>query len=95
MSTYENVFSKFEQGFLGSCALGILVQSCAGGIAAMAILENGNGLIQMIQLFLVVIVCLAFNGAVISVQKHKTIFNLLIVGLLSCAAIAAINFAHV
>lgn len=92
MSTYENVYRQFEKGFLGSCALGILVQSCAGGIAAMAVLRHGTGLLQMIQLFLVVMVCIAFNGSIISVQKPRTVFNLLIVGMICCGIITVVNF---
>ena len=92
MSAYENVYQQFEKGFLGSCALGILVQSCLGGIAAMAILSHGTGILQMIELFVVVMACLAFNGSVISVRPARTTFNLLLLGLVVCGVIAVANF---
>jgi len=94
MTTYQNFYNQFEKGFLASCALGILVQSGLGGIAAMAILENGNGPLQMFQLFIVVVACITFNGSIISVQKPKTVFNIFIVSAILCTAIAAINFAR-
>lgn len=92
MSTYQNIYNQFSKGFFGSCALSILLQSCIGGITAMAILQNGTSLIQMIQLFLVVITCIAFNGSIISVQKPKTVFNLLIFSMALCGSIATVNF---
>ncbi|MDI1255873.1 MAG: hypothetical protein PSV16_07210 [Flavobacterium sp.] len=92
MNTYENVYNQFEKGFLGSCSLGILVQSCMGGVTAMAILSNGTGVLQMVQLFLVVSVCLAFNGSVISVQPHKMVFNLLVLGLTVCGVLSVLNY---
>lgn len=92
MTVYENVYHRFEKGFLGSCALGILVQSAIGGITAMAILENGNGWFQMVQLFLIVIACIAFNGSIISVQKPKVVFNLLIGSALLCVTLATLNW---
>lgn len=91
MSTYQNIYGQFIKGYYGSCALGILVQSCIGGITAMAILQNGTSLLQMIQLFLVVIACIAFNGSIISVQKPKTVFNLLLFGVVLCSIISVVN----
>jgi len=91
MNAYQNVFHQFEKGFFASCALGILVQSCVGGITAMTILMHGTGMWEMIQLFFVVIVCLAFNGSIISVQKPKTVFNLFVISFIVCSIIAVYN----
>ena len=94
MNTYENVYHQFEKGFLGSCALGILVQSCVGGIAAMLILELGNGFLQMIQLFLVVAACITFNGSILSMQKPRTVFNIFGVSMVLCIGLALASFAR-
>jgi len=92
MSTYQKYYDRFENGLFGNCTLGILASSCLGGIAAMAVLMHGNGIGQMIELFLVVCVSMMFNGAVISQQKPKTIFNLLIVSVVVNTLLFAFNF---
>jgi len=92
MSTYQKYYGRFEHGLFGNCTLGILASSCLGGIAAMAVLMHGNSIGQMIQLFLVVCVSMMFNGAVISQQKPKTIFNLLIVSVVVNTLLFAFNF---
>lgn len=93
MNNYNNFYSHFAKGNFGSYAISILAQSAIGGIAAMAILQHGNGLLQMTQLLLVVIACITFNGAIISVQKPKVIFNILLVSAILCILITAVNFA--
>lgn len=93
MSTYySRVYHNFEESFIGATTVAVLAQSCLGGIAAMAILTNGNNLVQMFQLFLVVCACLCFNGAVLSQQKPKVTFNILIIGVIVNVIIATINF---
>lgn len=92
MSTYAKVFGQFEESFLGITTIGVLAQSCLGGIAAMAVLMNGTSLGQMIQLFLVVACSMTFNGAVLSNQKPKTIFNILIFAVTINTILAIINF---
>lgn len=93
MSTYEKYYGRFEHGFFASSSIGVLVQSCVGGIAAMAVLENGNNIIQMIQLFLVVAFSVSYNGAILSQQKPKVVFNMLILSLTVNALLALVNFA--
>lgn len=92
MGLYHQYFSVFEKGFIGYCTLGILVQSCLGSVAAMAILQNGTNFINMFQLFLVVVSCMAFNGAVLAQQKPKVVFNILIWSLLLSIVVSALNF---
>lgn len=92
MSTYAKIYNRFEHGFFGSITLGILASSCLGGIAAMAVLQNGTSLGQMFQLFLVVGSAMTFNGSVLSQQKPKTIFNLLIVSIVVNTILTTINF---
>lgn len=92
MKAYDLFYRQFNKGYFGSCAMGIMVQSCLGGIAAMMILRHGNGLPQMLQLLAVVASCVAFNGSILSVQKPKLVFNLLIAAAVTCAVLALINF---
>lgn len=92
MSTYNSIFEKFERGFIGFCTLGVLVQSCLGSIAAMSVLQNGTNFINMVQLFLVVVSCMAFNGAVLAQQKPKVVFNILIWSVFLSIIISVINF---
>ena len=94
MSTYENFYRQFEHGFFAATTLGVLAQSCIGGIAAMAVLENGNGLTQMIQLFLVVALSVSYNGSILSQQKPKVVFNLLLWSVGINLLIAVVNFAR-
>ena len=92
MSVYHKYFEVFERGFIGYCTLGILAQSCLGSIAAMSILQNGTSFANMFQLFLVVVSCMAFNGAVLAQQKPKVVFNILIWSMLLSIVLSAVNF---
>lgn len=92
MSLYNKYFGVFERGFIGYCTLGILAQSCLGSIAAMSILQNGTSAGNMVQLFLIVVSCMAFNGAVLAQQKPKVVFNILIWSVLLSIVISAVNF---
>jgi len=92
MNTYNKYFDVFERGFIGYSTLGVLAQSCMGSIAAMSILQNGTSVPNMFQLFLVVVSCMAFNGAVLAQQKPKVVFNILIWSLLLSSVIAVANF---
>lgn len=91
MSAYQRVYGSFEQGFIGSCTICILVQSCIGSVAAMTILMGGTGLMQMVQLFFVVSACMLFNGAVLSQQKPRVVFNLLLWSVGICSLLATYN----
>lgn len=91
MSVYSKYLDNFENGFLGYCTLGVLGQSCLGSIAAMCVLQNGTSLANMFQLFLVVISCMAFNGAVLAQLKPKVVFNVLIWSVLLSIVISVMN----
>lgn len=94
MNTFHKYQLQFENAFFANCTLGILAQSCLGSIAAMAILQNGTSFIQMFQLFIVVASCMTFNGAVLSQQKPKVVFGLLIWSITACAILTVINFLN-
>lgn len=78
MTLYQKTFQDFERGYLGFATLAIIGQSCLGGAAAMYILQNGISFLQMIQLGFVVLACSFVNGAILSQQKHKLVFDLII-----------------
>lgn len=94
MSTYSKIFRQFEYGFFGGVTLGILASSCIGGIAAMAVLQNGTSPMQVFQLFVVVASAMLFNGSVLSQQKPKTIFNMLILSVGVNTFLTIYNFFH-
>lgn len=93
MSTYDKYYEKFEDGFFANSTVGVLVQSCVGGVAAMAVLQNGTSFAQMLQLFLVVSCSIGYNGAILSQQKPKIIFNMLLLSVGLNLLIATLNFA--
>ena len=76
MSTYQYFLQSYTRGFLGFSTLGVMVQSCVGGLAAMTILMNGNAPIQMVQLFIAVVLCVSYNGALLSQLSPRITFNL-------------------
>ncbi len=81
MKLYQNVYADFKEMYYANASLGIIASSCLGSIAAMLILMNGNGALQMVELFLVVAVAMWYNASVLSQMKPKFVFNSLI---LSC-----------
>lgn len=93
MTLYNKYYSQFEYGFFAGSTLGVLASSCVGGIAAMAVLENGTSPVQLLQLFLVVAFSMIFNGSVLSQQTPKTVFNCLLLSLSMNTLLAIINFA--
>jgi len=92
MSTYQRYFEKFSESYIGFTTLSVLGLSILGSVAAMSVLYNGNSLVQMVQLFLVVASCMCFNGAVLAQQKPRVVFNLLLSGTIICTVIAIVNF---
>lgn len=92
MTTYQKLYSKFEEDFIACTTTGVLVQSIVGAIAAMYVLKHGTSPLYMFELFIVVACSMTYNGAVLSQQTPKTTFNILMVSLLVNTIIAAINF---
>jgi len=91
MATFKTYSNNYERGLMGNNTLSILGLSCLGGIAAMLVLMNGNSLVQMFQLFLVVVACAGFNGTVLSQLKPAFIFKYLIVSIVTCTLIIIAN----
>lgn len=93
MTLYQKTLEDFQKGYIGFSTLVVIGQSCLGGAAAMYILKNGVSFFQMFQLGLVVLACSFVNGAILSQQKPKLVFNLTIASvLLSIATIILNNF---
>jgi hypothetical protein len=88
---YQNLVTEFEEMSLGYSSIGIIASSCLGSIAAMLILMKGHGIVHMIEFFLVVVVCMGFNAAVLAQFKPRIIFNSLLISLAVSVLLIAIN----
>jgi|AntDeeMinimDraft_5_1070356.scaffolds.fasta_scaffold00272_16 hypothetical protein len=86
MSFYSKIYSDFKTEYLMHATLGIILSSCLGAAAAMMVLMNGNGFLEMFQLFILVVVCMGFNATVLANLNTKVIFNWLLVSLLASVA---------
>ncbi|WP_428224154.1 hypothetical protein [Flavobacterium sp.] len=93
MSLYSQMFEGFKEKYLGFATLAILGQSCLGSVAAMYILKNGTSVGQMFQLAIVVMICMAVNGSILSQQKAKLVFNLIISSVVSSTFFIILNTA--
>lgn len=81
MTLYNKLSADFRENFIGNTALAIIASTCVGSIAVMLTLMNGHGLLQMALVFLTVTVCSTHNAAILTVQKPKLVFDLLILSL--------------
>ncbi len=91
MKIYQEYLEEYKEGIIGYTPLAIIGQSCLGSVAAMFILMNGNSALQMFQLFVITILCMFYNGAMLSQQKPKLSFNLLIISVLFSVLFTIIN----
>lgn len=91
MKVYDDLLTEFKREQTGYASIAIIPQSCIGSVAAMVLLMNDMPTItKLVLLFLVTILCLAYNGAVLAQLKSKATFNLLILSVVfSCVVIIA------
>lgn len=82
MTFYQKQLSEFSRDFYAGSTTGIILSTCVGSIAAMLVLMNGHGLVNMIQLGAIVVVCMWYNASVLAQLKPKFVFNSLIISLL-------------
>ncbi|WP_339710416.1 hypothetical protein [uncultured Kriegella sp.] len=76
---YTNLLAEFKRAQTGYATIAIIGQSCIGSIAAMLLLMSDIQTAAMLTLlFLVTILCMAYNGAVLAQLKPKVVFNLLL-----------------
>lgn len=91
MKLYKTLYEDFEELYVGYSAIAVILSSCLGSAAALVILMNGHDLMQMLQLFLVVVVCMGYNASVLAQLKPKIVFNSLIISLLVSTVLIAYN----
>ncbi|SDK69512.1 hypothetical protein SAMN04488034_101140 [Salinimicrobium catena] len=91
MRLYNNLYKDFEELFVGYSALAIILSTCLGAASAMVILMNGHDLLQMIQLFVVVAVCMIYMVTVLAQMKAKFVFNTLILSLVVSSVLLLVN----
>ncbi len=78
MQLYNDLLKEYKNGLFGYATIAIIAQSCIGSMAAMLILMSGYDSWQMIQLTIVTLACMFYNGAILSQQSPKLSLNLLI-----------------
>lgn len=77
--TYDRLLSEYKSKEYGYATLAILGQSCLGGIAAMLILSVDSSFgLKIAQLFLVTLLTMGYNAAVLAQLKSKTAFAILL-----------------
>ena len=91
MSLYQKTLADFNNNFIGFATLIVIGQSCLGSAAAMNVLKNGTSLIQMVQLGIIVLICMLVNTSILAQMKHKVIFNLTILSVISSITFIFIN----
>ncbi len=91
--TYNNLLTEYNTGNIAYSAIAIIGQSCIGSAAVMSLLMNENlaDKIKLIELFFVTILCMGFNGTVLSQQSSKIQFNTLITSLSVSIALIILN----
>ena len=92
LKLYDDLLAEFKRAETGYATIAIIGQSCIGSVAAMVLLMNPmNTAVKMVLLFLVTILCLAFNGAVLARLKSKTTLNILIMSVLFSTLVIVAN----
>jgi 4-hydroxybenzoate polyprenyltransferase len=91
MKIYQQYLNEYTNRLMGYQALAIIGQSCLGSVTAMVILMNGVAVGQMIQLFIIISMCMGYNAAILSQQKAKISFNLLLISVLSSIFFFVVN----
>lgn len=91
MKTYSEHFVNFKKNFMMYVAQTILFQSCLGSVAAMAIMTNGDGTFQIMQLSLCVIVTMLYNSSLMANMALKHVFKLLILSIVVNTLLLAFN----
>ena len=93
MKLYKTLYKDFESLYIGYSAVAIILSSCLGSAAAMVVLMNGHDLTQMIQLFLIVVVCMGYNATVLAQMRPKWVFNALVLSLFVNSILLLLNVA--
>jgi hypothetical protein len=81
-TTVKQLLLEYEENFYMYIPLTIILQSCIGSIAAMLILETGTTVVNFFALFMCVIICMAYNGALMAGIKKVFSFWILMASLI-------------
>ena len=90
---YVKINTEFNENFTGYSSLAIILSTTLGSIAILTTMMNGNNLVHMFLIFLVVSACSAYNASILTVQKPSFVLKLLILSLLVSLLIIIIEFA--
>lgn len=82
MKIYHQLLKDFEESFYLHATLGIILSSCLGAAAAMAVLMHGHDMAEMLQLFIITCVSMGFNTTVLANLKSKVVFNSLLLSII-------------
>lgn len=83
IALYQELLEEYKKGQTGYATIAIIGQSCLGSAAAMFLLMSDlSDLPKMGLLFVVTILCMGFNGAVLANLRSKIAFNILILSVL-------------
>ncbi|NND87885.1 MAG: hypothetical protein HKM28_01410 [Flavobacteriaceae bacterium] len=78
MTALTKLEKDFTNNVMGYSALGIILSTSLGSIAIFQILNFGYEFKHMALVMLCVSICTAHNAAILTVQKPKLIFQLLV-----------------
>ncbi|TLP80188.1 hypothetical protein [Maribacter sp. ACAM166] len=89
---YNGVLTEFKKDQTGYAAIAIIAQSCLGSAAVMLLLMNEMPMaVKMTFVFLITILCMGYNAAVLAQLKSKITFNMLIVSVVFSSAVIIAN----
>lgn len=90
-SVYNSLLKQYSDDFYMYIPLSIIFQSCLGSIAAMLILMQGTSVLTFIELMLSVVLCMAYNGALMAQLNVKISFLLLFFSLVINTLLILVN----
>lgn len=91
MTLYNKLNADFTENFIGNTALAMIISTCIGSIAVMFTLMNGHGMAQMAMVFATVLVCSLHNASILTLQKPKLVFDLLLLSIVTNVALIVGN----
>jgi hypothetical protein len=78
MTALAKLEDDFAHNVIGYSAIGIILSTCIGSFAVMQTLSYGHGWLQMTIVMITVVLCSVHNAAILTVQKPRFIFHLLL-----------------
>lgn len=92
LKRYRSLLNEFKKEQTGYAAIAIIAQSCLGSAAVMVLLMNEMPMAtKMAFIFLITILCMGYNAAVLAQLKSKTTFNMLLISLVFSSAVLIAN----